>query len=74
MFRQLTARYGHVTMTWNLLSDLKSNIQFSSDPLNRCNGCADRTGPLACLSSVCLVDKGQVPQSGIGPLTGLVPK
>ena len=32
------------------------------------------TGPLACLSSVCLVDKGLVPRSGIGPLLVLFPQ
>ena len=45
MFRQLVTRYCHVTMTWHLLGDLKSNFQFSSNPSNRWSD--------ACKHSVC---------------------
>ena len=46
------------------------------DTISICNGCGCRTGPLACLSlsSVCWVDKGQLPQSGIGLQPVLFPK
>ena len=69
---QVISSYLRCTDKSHLIQDLSKS--YMSEHI--CNGSDKRTGPLACLSlsSVWIVDKGQVPRSGIRPILLLFPK